>query len=95
MYLDARRGKAIVASQDKLVIQSEILLSAFAEVGIVALVDEASGFQYDRKLHKSFINSHLNEVNFKIVMIYWQSEPKLYCILLNAQYASLILLFFS
>lgn len=50
VYLSARRaGDLIEASQGKLAEQAEILLSALADVGIDALVDEATGFQYDRK----------------------------------------------
>jgi hypothetical protein len=51
VYLSARRagGDVLTESQNKLAIQSEILLSALAQVGIDALVDEATGFQLDRK----------------------------------------------
>jgi hypothetical protein len=49
MYLAARRSGALVASQEKLAIQSEILQSALSEIGIIALIDEATGFQYNRK----------------------------------------------
>jgi hypothetical protein len=50
VYLNARRnGHLIEASQGKLAIQSEILLSSLAQVGIDALIDEATGYQYDRK----------------------------------------------
>ena len=49
VYLSARRNNSLTASQQKLAAQSEILLSALAQVGIDALVDEATGFQLDRK----------------------------------------------
>lgn len=49
VYLDARRRNLLAASQIKLADQAEILLSAFAMVGIDALVDEATGYQHDRK----------------------------------------------
>jgi len=49
IYLDARRKDLLLQSQEKLAIQAEILLSAFAMVGIDALVDEATGYQHDRK----------------------------------------------
>lgn len=48
VYLAARRNGDLTASQEKLAIQSEILLSALADVGIDALVDEATGYQRDR-----------------------------------------------
>lgn len=49
IYLEARRQNILLQSQEKLAIQAEILLSAFAMVGIDALVDEATGYQHDRK----------------------------------------------
>jgi hypothetical protein len=49
IYLMARRDNVLTPSQEKLAIQSEILLSAFANLGIDALIDEATGYQYDRK----------------------------------------------
>jgi hypothetical protein len=49
VYLSARRSNALQASQMKLADQAEILLSALAQVGIDALVDEATGYQHDRK----------------------------------------------
>lgn len=53
LYLTARRGagegSVLTSTQEKLAYQSEILLSALAQVGIEALVDEATGFQHDRK----------------------------------------------
>lgn len=49
IYLSARKNKVLVESQQKLAEKSEILLMAFAQVGIEALIDEATGYQYDRK----------------------------------------------
>ena len=48
MYLQARRAGKLTAKQAHLAEKSEILQSAFAKVGIQALVDEATGFQRDR-----------------------------------------------
>lgn len=48
MYLNARRDNILFTSQKKLAIRAEILLMAFANVGIEALIDEATGYQYDR-----------------------------------------------
>ncbi len=48
IYLDARRAKKLHASQRRIADACEILLSALANVGIDALVDEATGFQYSR-----------------------------------------------
>jgi len=49
LYLTARRDKKLTPSQEKFAIKAEILQSALSEIGIVALVDEATGFQYSRK----------------------------------------------
>ncbi|WP_156956408.1 P63C domain-containing protein [Stenoxybacter acetivorans] len=49
IYLTARRKGDLKSSQEKLAMQSELLLSALAKVGIAALIDEATGFQINRK----------------------------------------------
>jgi hypothetical protein len=49
VYLDARRaGNVLTPSQERLAGQAEILIRGFARVGIIALVDEATGYQRDR-----------------------------------------------
>ena len=49
LYLKARRDRVLAPKQVHLAEKAEILQSAFAKVGITALVDEATGFQKDRK----------------------------------------------
>lgn len=49
MYLSARRAGALVEKQKPLAEKAEILQSAFAKVGMIALIDEATGFQFNRK----------------------------------------------
>jgi len=49
LYLKARREGALTPKQEPLAVKAEILQSAFAKVGITALIDEATGFQRDRK----------------------------------------------
>lgn len=48
VILSARRNGKLHPSQGHLAIQAEILMEAFAKVGIIALVDEATGYQVDR-----------------------------------------------
>lgn len=48
VILSARRAGALHTSQAHLAVQAEILMEAFAKVGIIALVDEATGYQTDR-----------------------------------------------
>jgi hypothetical protein len=48
VYLKARRKGVLVESQQNTAREAEILLSGLARVGIVALVDEATGYQETR-----------------------------------------------
>lgn len=48
VFLSARRAGELHFSQEHLAIQAEVLMEAFAKVGIIALVDEATGYQLDR-----------------------------------------------
>lgn len=49
LYLTARRNGDLHITQLTLVNRSEILLSTLAQVGITSLIDEATGYQHDRK----------------------------------------------
>lgn len=51
LYLDANKAEpsVLVASQMKIVERAEILLRILAKVGITGLIDEATGYQYDRE----------------------------------------------
>lgn len=46
--LEARRSGKLNYQTEHIADRCEVLLRAFARVGIVALIDEATGFQYDR-----------------------------------------------
>lgn len=48
IYLKARDAKALPPNQRPVAVEAEILIRGLAKVGIIALVDEATGFQYDR-----------------------------------------------
>ena len=48
IYLKARDAGQLPSNQEHVAKQAEILIRALAKVGIIALVDEATGFQYDR-----------------------------------------------
>jgi hypothetical protein len=45
IYLRARDAKALPATQKHVAVQAEIIIRALARVGIIALVDEATGYQ--------------------------------------------------
>lgn len=48
VYLRARDAGALVSSQRHIALRADILMRGLAHVGIVALVDEATGYQRDR-----------------------------------------------
>ncbi len=48
VYLRARDAGVLTTSQIKVARQADLLMRGFATVGIVALIDEATGFQDDR-----------------------------------------------
>lgn len=49
MYLKARNAKVLLPNQAHLAVQSEMIMRSFAKVGLVALIDEATGYQQLRK----------------------------------------------
>lgn len=49
LYLHANDNGALLESQEKMVMQASILTRALARVGITALIDEATGYQYYRE----------------------------------------------
>jgi hypothetical protein len=49
LYLSANDAGVLHESQEKIVLQAKILVRALAKVGITALIDEATGYQYDRE----------------------------------------------
>ncbi|WP_254508707.1 P63C domain-containing protein [Anatilimnocola floriformis] len=51
VYLKARDAGKTTKQQQRIVDACDILVRGLAEVGITALVDEATGFQYDRARH--------------------------------------------
>lgn len=65
MYLDARQAKVLKTQQLPLARASEILLLGLSKIGITALVDEATGYQYEREndalqvVLKAYINDEL------------------------------------
>ncbi|RMA96910.1 P63C domain-containing protein [Priestia megaterium] len=63
VYLAARQAEKLTKKQQPLAIASEILVRSLSKVGIVALVDEATGYQYERErreLHQ-ILSAYINE----------------------------------
>lgn len=65
LYLQARAAGDLLKSQYETAIKCEILVRSLAKLGITALVDEATGYQYDRekeelqKILKGYISEEL------------------------------------
>jgi hypothetical protein len=65
VYLEARAAKSLLRSQTHIAERAEILLRGLATVGIIALVDEATGYQRIREeralatILEQFIAEHL------------------------------------
>ncbi len=65
VYLDARRCNVLIPSQLPTAEKAEIILHSIAKVGIIALIDESTGFQKDReknelqKLFNAFLAKEL------------------------------------
>ncbi len=65
VWLKARENNTLQASQLPKALKAEILMRSLAKIGITALVDEATGYQYDRekdelqKILKSYISEEL------------------------------------
>jgi len=65
VYLRARDAKVLKGVQEGVALQCDLLMRALARVGIVALVDEATGYQYARardaleKILEKYISEHL------------------------------------
>ena len=67
MFIEARNKNKLLPTQIFLADQSEIIIRSVAQVGIIALVDEATGYQYDRarnsleKILDKFISTELRK----------------------------------
>lgn len=49
VYLKARDAGALLPAQEHIAEQADMLIRAFAKVGIIALIDEATGYQAERE----------------------------------------------
>lgn len=77
-WLKARDNKALQPSQLPKAKKAEILMRSLAKIGITALVDEATGYQYDRerfelqKILKAYISEELLPWQKKFPDIFYQ-----------------------
>ena len=65
VFIDANEADALNKMQEPIAKKCHILLRGFATVGIIALIDEATGYQYDRdrdelnKIFEAYISKEL------------------------------------
>jgi hypothetical protein len=61
VYIKARKEGALAANQEHVADQCEILIRGLAKLGIVGLVDEATGYQYvrDKQALQSMLDAYL------------------------------------
>lgn len=71
LYLDAEEKGVLVSSQEKIVKHAKIIIRSLAKVGINALIDEATGYQYDREKDElqKLLSKYIQEDFLK-----WQSR---------------------
>lgn len=78
VYLQARSDGSLAPQQQNLALKSELLVRSLSKVGIVALVDEATGYQDDRaenelqKLLTKYISKELLPWTKKFPDIYYE-----------------------
>ncbi|PHC83057.1 hypothetical protein COF42_25315 [Bacillus wiedmannii] len=71
LYIDAAESGELHSSQEKLANRAMILIRALAKVGITALIDEATGYQYDRESQEL---QRLLETYIAKDLMKWQSR---------------------
>jgi hypothetical protein len=86
-YLEAREAGVLTKQQLPIAKQAEILIRGFAKIGIIALVDEATGYQRDRavnelaKILEAFVAKEIQkwlptfDLEFYELMCYLRGEP--------------------
>ncbi|MCX2499471.1 P63C domain-containing protein [Plesiomonas shigelloides] len=84
IYLQAHDSGLLLDSQQRIANQASILVRALARVGITALVDEATGFQYDREndalqsILKAYISEEFLKWQRRFPRKYYQEVYRLY-----------------
>lgn len=76
VYLDARAQNVLYERQMSLARASEILLVGLSNIGIIALIDEATGYQYDRERYElqKILKAYISEA-----LLPWQRQfPNVY-----------------
>lgn len=86
LYVEAHGVGSLTKGQEQVYERSLILIRALAKVGIIALVDEVTGYQYDRdsqnlqKLLSAYISKDLMKWQARFPVEYYEQIYKLYSI---------------
>ncbi|RHW54432.1 P63C domain-containing protein [Lactobacillus bombicola] len=84
LYVEAHDKGALTAPQEKVYIRSLIIIRSLAKVGMTALIDEATGYQYDRESHellrllKAYVSEDLLKYMPHFPKQYYQEIYRLY-----------------
>ena len=62
MYINANSDGKLLANQKHLAIQSLIIVSAFAKTGVIAVIDEATGYINDKRRAKDELQKYLSSI---------------------------------
>jgi hypothetical protein len=83
-FLQARKDIKLSHRQKIIADQCEILMRSFAKVGIIALIDEATGYQYDREkkelqaILKEFISDEIFEYQKQFQLSFYKEIFRLW-----------------
>jgi P63C domain. len=61
MYINARNDNKLLSNQIQLATQSLVIVSAFAKTGVIAVIDEATGFLKDKNRAKDAFQKFLSQ----------------------------------
>lgn len=62
MYINANSDGKLLANQKHLAIQSLIIVSAFAKTGVIAVIDEVTGYINDKRRAKDELQKYLSSI---------------------------------
>ncbi|MBO2652162.1 P63C domain-containing protein [Shewanella algae] len=84
LYLMANDAGALLESQERMVMQASILVRSLAKVGITALIDEATGYQFERESNalqeilKAYVAEEFLKWQARFPRKYYQEVYRLY-----------------
>lgn len=90
-YLDARSEIELSSRQKLIADRCEILLRGFARVGLMALIDEATGYQYERekselqKILSAYVSEEILDWQLTFTMEFYQQVYRLWSLEFNAE----------